>query len=83
MTVETEKKPLSENKPDLYSVYINNEGMTDVRFTAKEIITPRLLNMSIRSINVRYRQYLRDHRKVIKQDNLRSLNDGNKSTAEK
>lgn len=67
---------VKDEKNPLYNVYANKNGMTDVSFVSKEVITPALLNRSLRSISVRYRQYLRDIRKTNKMTTIRSIENG-------
>lgn len=63
-----------EEKHPLYNVYTDDLGQTDVNFVAKETITPKLLNRSLTSIKVRYRQYLRGIRKTVKLNDLKNNN---------
>lgn len=64
---------IADDKEPLYNVYMDKLGQTDVKFVAKETLSPRLLNRSLTSIKVRYRQYLRDVRKNVKLDSMKTI----------
>jgi hypothetical protein len=70
MTVDEKSK--EPEKIPLYNVYRDSTGLTDVTFVSKEVIPPSLLNRSLTSISVRYRQYLRNIRKNTKLDELKN-----------